>query len=89
MTGANNDENLFKALTTSSTLLLKMGEMCKPYRLIEVNDGSDKTDCEWTTTFEQFETAINAETCVVKWFEQNNDLTLEKCIDNYYQDILR
>jgi hypothetical protein len=25
MTGVNNDENLFKALTTSSTLLLKMG----------------------------------------------------------------
>ncbi len=25
MTGANDDENLFKALTTSTTLLLKMG----------------------------------------------------------------
>jgi hypothetical protein len=25
MTGVNNDENLFKALTTSSTYLLKMG----------------------------------------------------------------
>jgi hypothetical protein len=25
MTGANGDENLFKALTTASTLLLKLG----------------------------------------------------------------
>jgi hypothetical protein len=64
--------------------------MCKPYHLIEIEDNSAQTDCEWTTSFEQLEAAINAETCLVKWFENNNyDLTLEKRIDNYYQDILR
>jgi hypothetical protein len=64
--------------------------MCKPYRLIEIDDGSDQTNNEWTISFEQFETAIIAETCLVEWLENNNyDLTLEKCIDNYYQDILR
>jgi hypothetical protein len=64
--------------------------MCKPYQLIELDDGSDENSSEWTTSFEQFETAINAEICLVSWFENNNyDLTLEKRIDNYHQDILR
>jgi hypothetical protein len=64
--------------------------MCKPYQLIEIDDSSDKNSSEWTTSFEQFETAINAEICLVSWFENNNyDLTLEKRIDNYHQDILR
>jgi hypothetical protein len=64
--------------------------MCKPYQLIEIDDGSDKNSSEWTTSFEQFETAINAEICLVNWFDNNNyDLTLEKRIDNYHQDILR
>jgi hypothetical protein len=64
--------------------------MCKPYRLIEIEDGSDKNIYDWTTSFEQFEKAINAEICLVNWFEKNNyNLTLEKRIDNYHQDILR
>jgi len=90
MTGAVDDENLFKALTTSSTLLLKMGEMCKPYRLIDIDDGSDKNNYEWTTSFEQLEATFNTETSLINWLENNNhELTLEKRIDNYHQDILR
>lgn len=109
MTGEHEDENLFKALTTSSTLLLQMGlillffflpsiyyfvfvlgEMSKPYRLIEIDDGSDQTIYDWTTTFEQLETSLRAELGLIHWLENNNyDLTLEKRIENYYQDILR
>jgi hypothetical protein len=44
--------------------------MCKPYRLIEIEDGSDKNIYDWTTSFEQFEKAINAEICLVNWFEK-------------------
>jgi hypothetical protein len=64
--------------------------MCKPYRLVEIDDGSDNNTCEWATSFEQFESTINAEICLVNWFEKNTyDITLEKRIDNYHQDILR
>ena len=64
--------------------------MCKPYRLIDIDDGSDKSNPEWTISFEQLETAITAETCLVQWFEsKTSHLTLEKRIDNYLQDILR
>jgi hypothetical protein len=49
---------------------------------MEIEDGSDKNIYDWTTSFEQFETEISAETCLVNWFEKNNyDLTLEKHID--------
>ena len=67
------------------------GEICKPYRLIDIDDGSDKNTSEWTISFEQLETALNTETCLVQWFENNRTchLTLEKRIDNYLQDILR
>ncbi|CAF4493213.1 unnamed protein product, partial [Rotaria sp. Silwood2] len=87
MTGATDDEDLFKALTTSTTLLLKMGEMCKSPRQVETNE----TENEWTISFEQFEAAMNAESCLVTWFENNNNnnLSLEKRIDNYHKDIQR
>ncbi|CAF1369075.1 unnamed protein product [Adineta steineri] len=88
MTGADNDETLFKALTTSSTVLLQMGEICKPYRLVEIDNSSDDT---WTISFEQVEPALNVETCLVQWFDNNNTNTssLKKRIHNYHQDILR
>ncbi|UJR27471.1 hypothetical protein I4U23_008757 [Adineta vaga] len=88
MTGLNDDENLFKALTTASTVLLQMGEMCKPYRLIEIDD---IPVAEWTVSFEQFEATMIAETCLVTWLENNNisNLSLEQRIDNYHQDLLR
>jgi hypothetical protein len=64
--------------------------MCKTDRLTEVDDDSNQTNDQWTISFEQFEAAINTELCLVKWFENNDyDLSLEKHIDNYYQDILR
>ncbi|CAF3404499.1 unnamed protein product [Rotaria sp. Silwood1] len=92
MTGAIDDENLFKALTTSSTLLLKMGEMCKsPPHQVEIDDNKKEIENEWTITFEQFEAAMNAETCLVTWFENNNgnNLSLETRINNYHQDTQR
>lgn len=64
--------------------------MCKPYRLIDIDDDSDKSNPEWTISFEQLEIAITGETCLVQWFEnKTSHLTLEKRIDNYLQDILR
>lgn len=64
--------------------------MCKPYRLIEIDDGSDQNIYEWTTTFEQLEATLRVESCLVKWLSNNNyEITLEKRIENYYQDILR
>ncbi|CAF0826405.1 unnamed protein product [Rotaria sp. Silwood1] len=92
MTGAIDDENLFKALTTSSTLLLKMGEMCKsPPHQVEIDDNKKEIENEWTISFEQFEAAMNAETCLVTWFENNNgnNLSLETRINNYHQDTQR
>ena len=107
MTGDINDEDLFRALTTSSTILLKTGlhflfnfrlnnfsfkgEMCKPYRRLEVdNSNSEETDNEWTLSFEQLEAAMNAETTIVTWFELNIDQqSLEQRIHNYNQDFLR
>ncbi|CAF0924420.1 unnamed protein product [Rotaria sordida] len=93
MTGAANEENLFRALATSSTLLLKMGEICKSSpRQVETNDTTtNEMENEWIINFEQFEATMNAETCLVTWFENNNgnNLSLEKRIHNYLQDIQR
>ncbi|CAF3415812.1 unnamed protein product [Rotaria sp. Silwood1] len=91
MTSDVDDENLFRALTTSSTVLFKTGEMCKPYRGLEVdNKNTDQTDNEWTLSFEQFEAAMNAETPIVTWFELNtHQQSLEQRIHNYNQDFLR
>ncbi len=111
MTGDVDDENLFRALTTSSTILLKtglflfsetlfkptvsffflQGEMCKPYRRLEVADtNSEEINNEWTLSFEQLEAAMNAETSIVTWFELNiQHQSLEQRIHNYNQDFLR
>ncbi|CAF4497386.1 unnamed protein product [Rotaria socialis] len=91
MTSAADDENLFHALTTSSTILFKTGEMCKPYRGLEDdNENSDETNNQWTLSFEQFSAAMNAETPIVTWFESNTQQqSLEQRIHNYNQDFLR
>ncbi|CAF3906161.1 unnamed protein product [Rotaria sp. Silwood2] len=91
MTSDADDENLFRALTTSSTVLFKTGEMCKPYRGLEVdNKNTEPTDNEWTLSLEQFEAAMNAETPIVTWFELNSQQqSLEQRIHNYNQDFLR
>ncbi|CAF1266589.1 unnamed protein product [Rotaria sordida] len=91
MTSDVDDENLFRALTTSSTILFKTGEMCKPYRRLEVdNKNIEQTDNEWTLSFEQFEAAMNAETSIVTWFElSSHRQSLEHRIHNYNQDFLR
>lgn len=85
MTGDVHDEELFRALTTSSTILLKTGEMCKPYRRFD-----DESDEQWTLSFEQFEASMNAETSIISWFESNSQQqSLEQRIYNYNQDFLR
>ncbi|UJR21588.1 hypothetical protein I4U23_024670 [Adineta vaga] len=85
MTGDVDDENLFRALTTSSTILLKTGEMSRPYRRLE----TDETTNEWTLSFEQLEAAMNAESSIVTWFESNSQQqSLEQRIHNYNQDFL-
>ncbi|CAF1035573.1 unnamed protein product [Adineta steineri] len=91
MTGDVDDETLFRALTTSSTILLKTGEMCKPYRRLEGDTASsEETINEWTLSFEQFEAAMNAEASIVNWFEVNTQQqSLEQRIHNYNQDFLR
>ncbi|CAF1052748.1 unnamed protein product [Adineta steineri] len=91
MTGDVDDENLFRALTTSSTILLKTGEMCKPYRRLEGDTAnSEETINEWTLSFEQLEAAMNAEASIVNWFEVNTQQqSLEQRIHNYNQDFLR
>jgi hypothetical protein len=91
MTGDADDENLFRALTTSSTILLKTGEMCKPYRRLDVDDStSEDVNNEWTLSFEQLEAAMNAEASIVTWFELNTQQkSLEQRIQNYNQDFLR
>ena len=74
-------------------MFLFKGEICKPYRLIEIDDNPNETNDEWTVSFEQLQAAINAETCLVTWFDNNNtsnnNLSLEQRIHNYHQDILR
>ncbi|CAF1436530.1 unnamed protein product [Rotaria magnacalcarata] len=89
MSGAVDDENLFRALATSSTILLKMGEICKPPPPEEDENSGTLID-EWTISFEQFEAAMNAETCLVTWLENNadNSLPLETRVKNYHQDTL-
>ncbi|CAF4833627.1 unnamed protein product [Rotaria socialis] len=89
MSGAVDDENLFRALATSSTILLKMGEICKPPPPEEDENSGTLID-EWTVSFEQFEAAMNAETCLVTWLENNanNSLSLETRVKNYHQDTL-
>ena len=91
MTGDVDDENLFRALTTSSTILLKTGEMCKPYRRLDVDEtNSEEVNNEWTLSFEQLEAAMNAEASIVTWFELNTQQkSLEQRIQNYNQDFLR
>ncbi|CAF1392144.1 unnamed protein product [Adineta ricciae] len=90
MTGDIDDEDLFRALTTSSTILLKTGEMSKPYRGLETDDShSEETTNEWTLSFEQLEGSMNAETSIVTWFETNSQQqSLEQRIHNYNQDFL-
>jgi hypothetical protein len=68
-----------------------IGEICKPCHLIELDDHKDETDNDWIISFEQFEAALNAETCLVTWLESNNNntKTLETRINNYHQDIQR
>ena len=62
--------------------------MCKPYRLIEIDD---TPVAEWTVSFEQFEATMMAESCLVSWFENSDTQSpsLEQRINNYHQDILR
>ncbi|CAF0721766.1 unnamed protein product [Adineta ricciae] len=90
MTSDTDDEDLLRALTTSSTILLKTGEMSKPYRGLETEGShSEETTNEWTLSFEQLEGPMNAETSIVTWFETNSQQqSLEQRIHNYNQDFL-
>lgn len=67
------------------------GEMCKPYRRLEVDENNSvENDNEWTLSFEQLEAAMHAETSLVTWFELNTQQqSLEQRIHNYNQDFLR
>ena len=72
------------------------GELCKPYRQLELNNNADSTDAtenEWTISFEQFEATMNAEPRLVNWFEnrneQSNNPSLATRINRYNQDVLR
>ena len=67
--------------------------MSKPNRELQSNtstNSEEETDNDWTIRFEQLEAAMTAETCLVTWLENNNDnLSLEKRINNYNEDIIR
>lgn len=107
MTNDADEENLFRSLTTSSTILLKTGknqrlivllrkkeifssgEMCKPYRRLD-SSAISTGESEWTLSFEQLEAAVNAESCLVNWFETiSQTKSLDERIHNYNQDFLR
>ena len=63
--------------------------MCKPYRRLD-DSSATSNENQWTLSFEQLEAAINAESCLVAWFETNSQQkSLEERIHNYNQDFLR
>jgi len=49
---------------------------------------NDEENYEWTISFEQFDTAMNGEMCIVTWFE-TKPTNIEDRIANYNQDFLR